>query len=436
MKHAQIAHVCAKNAHISALLSIGWWPNLHQHRDPTLLPLPAMRRVSVALLVTLTVMPPALSFKRDGAGNPVLKAAWLRGQAIDPTLNRDGCGSTAWAGRTLWVCRDTQMVYANGTIEVGVWDGSASYSNMTTAGPAFVPIPQGGEVEDNAGYRSELLLYGDNHDAPFYVLSDEFCGNNSAGRCPDGDRYPRSPDSPPLVTSHSRDGSITAYTWVKNKLHHDNVNVIPDPSTALYRVTWSAAVEGADSAVLPKTHFVNATFFQENQFAYGAAGNIIVDSTAYLWAQSFRGAATALARVEVSSIEDLSRYEYYVGGAWTSDMPKSVNAKDADLKCTAGGQGTFYHSDAWSCYVWIGGQGSETDGKFYVSTAPAPEGPWTTPSHFLTVPLGNYTGIPTYGFQAHPDLVPSKSSGDVYISYTKKMTTGYQTPLYLIEWDE
>ncbi|CAL5866176.1 uncharacterized protein PFLUO_LOCUS383 [Penicillium psychrofluorescens] len=370
-------------------------------------------------------------------GNPKLKSATLKGTAIEPTLNRDGCGSTAWGDRILWVCRDTQPVFPNGTTnKPAVWDGSASYSNMTHEGPAFIPIPPDGQVEDNAGYTHELLLYGNNHESPFYVLSDEFCGNNSAGLCPNGLRYPRSPDSPPLVTSYDEGtGMITAYTWIKNKLHDNNTNVIINPSTALYKVTWSPMVEGADSAVLPKTAFVSPTFFQENEFAYGAAGNIIVNDTAYLWAQSFLGAATSLARVPLSGIEDLSRYEYYVSGAWTSHMPSSVNVTEATINCTAGGQGTFYYSPAWSSYVWIGGVGQEINGEFFVSTSPAPEGPWTTPEHFLTVPLGNYTEIPAYGFQAHPDLVVDENSNDMYISYTKKMTTGYQTPLYLLEWE-
>ena len=43
---------------------------------------------------------------------------------------------------------------------------------MTPQGPPFIPMPPGGRVDDNEGYTHELLLYGDNHESPFYVLAD------------------------------------------------------------------------------------------------------------------------------------------------------------------------------------------------------------------------------------------------------------------------
>lgn len=393
----------------------------------------------------------AKAFKKSLKGNPILKNATLKGVAIDPTLNRDACGSVKWADRLLWVCRDTQPVFPNGTTnKPAVWAGSASYTNLTRFGPPFIPIPSDGHVDDNIGYTHELLQYGNNNREPFYVLSDEFCGNNTSGKCPDGTRYPRSPDSPPLITSEDPiTGAIVAYTWVKNKHHSNNINLNPNPSTALYKVTWSPQVQGAHSDILPKTEFVSPTFWADNEFSYGSAGNLIVDGYAYLWAQTYQGglpggtttlSRTSLARVHFDAVEDISRYEYYRAGVWTSERPANINVTDAFLNATAGGQGTFYYSRPWRSYVWLGGGtftgGEETNGKLYVSTAPRPEGPWTDPEYLMTVLLGNNSAIPAYGFQANRDIVVNKESTDVYFYYTMKWTTGYQTPVYLFEWEE
>jgi hypothetical protein len=75
----------------------------------------------------------------------------------------------------------------------------------------------------------------------------------------------------------------------------------------------------------------------------------------------------------------------------------------------------------------------------YVSTAPAPEGPWIEPYIIHTFPNGNYT-LGAYSFQAHPALLDDTSTNQMYITYNKNIALGnnfavYTSPLYLVEFN-
>lgn len=64
--------------------------------------------------------------------------------------------------------------------------------------------------------------------------------------------------------------------------------------------------------------------------------------------------------------------------AWTSTKPLNTVSGLGITNAFAGGQGTYYWSDHWSSYVWVGGDGYP-NANFYVATAPDPTGPWTAP---------------------------------------------------------
>jgi hypothetical protein len=159
--------------------------------------------------------------------------------------------------------------------------------------------------------------------------------------------------------------------------------------------------------------------------------------TAYLWGQG-SDKNVALARVPVSSIEDASQYEFYVNGAWTSNKPALGNTAAKIDNASAGGQGTYYYSQAWQSYVWIGQAGISVSADFYITTAPAPEGPWIQPIHFYSGVNGNFS-LGAYSLQANPGLSPADQN-EIYLTYTKTDAVGdnvalYTTPLILVQWE-
>ena len=368
------------------------------------------------------------------AVNPQVQSTTLWGPAIDPSLDRDSCGSVPWdAGRLLWTCRDTQDLQSDGLPSLALYSSSASYTNFTSDGSiAWTPIPA-----NSFNYTDELLMYGDNNDLAFFPLQADECDDNQAGGCPDGTRFALWPDSPPMVADRDADdGSITAYTWIrKEQITSTLGTVVTDPATSLYRVSWSPSVEGSGSSTLPAVDLVNEEFWAQGEFAYGDYGNVVVDGTAYLFAKSDEG-TTALAMVPAAGVEDQTQYQYWVDDAWTSTQP-GINQTGVQVNATAGGQGTFYFSDAWESYVWIGQPGDSIAPEFWITTAPAPSGPWIAPQLVLTVQDGNYS-LGAYSMQAHPGLSASSSVNEIYVSYTKNdLVDGdniYTTPITQIVW--
>ena len=365
---------------------------------------------------------------------PKVKSTTLFGPVTDPSLVRDSCGSVAWnTDRLLWVCRDTQDMGTDGLPDFPVYTSSASYTNFDKNGSiAWQPIGP-----NDFGYTSELLMYGKNHDKAFYPLMSDECNDNQAGECGDDSRYALWPDTPPMITVINADGSILAYTWIKKShILPDLSTVVNDPAASLYRVYWEPEVEGQKSAKLPEVEIVNETFWGQGSFAYGDYGNIVRNGTCFLYAMSDEG-TIALAKVSVGGVEDKSQYQYWVNSAWTSEMP-SINQTGIQVNATYGGQGTFYYSDPWESYVWIGQQGHTVDPDFFITTAPEPWGPWIEPQHILQVQAGNYS-LGAYSMQAHPGLRSDPFTNDIYVSYTKNDIVDnknlYTQPILRIEWE-
>ncbi|KZP25721.1 hypothetical protein FIBSPDRAFT_1041316 [Athelia psychrophila] len=329
------------------------------------------------------------------------------GDMGQPDVSRDSCGSVRLrSDAALWVCRDSEPV-VNGEGVLPVTLNTAAWSNISSDGTV------------------SLTQYGPSGTV-FYPLSSDECA--SSGACSDGTRWVGWPDSPPLITEPFPNGDMGAYTWV-TKQHLDGLGPAPDsynPPTSLYYVEYQPARDGQN---LPVVTLVEEEFWSTDIAPYGAYGNVMQNSTAYLYGQRTDG-SVALAKAPADSVRDTTKYEFYVNGAWTTTVPSRNDTNAAIANCGAGGQGTFYYSSLWSEYVWIGG--SQFPGAtFQMTTAPAPEGPWVAPYEILTE-KGGTASLPAYSLQAHPGLTTG-SGKDMYLSFTNGSDI-YSTPLIYLTW--
>lgn len=160
-----------------------------------------------------------------------------------------------------------------------------------------------------------------------------------------------------MVASTTADG-ITAYTWI-SKNHIENLQPLePNQAHSLYKVTYQPSSTDNDS--VPSTSIVKEDFWLQGEWGYGQYGNVVMNGTAYLYARNQNKTAVALAKVTVDQIEDRSQYQYYVGGKWTMDMPSLTDGAAFINNFETALQGTFYYSEAFGSYIWIGQNGRET----------------------------------------------------------------------------
>lgn len=103
-----------------------------------------------------------------------------------------------------------------------------------------------------------------------------------------------------------------------------------------------------------------------------------------------------------------------MSGAWPSSQPALGDTAATIDNASAGGQGTYYYSNPWQSYVWIGQATDSVSADFYITTASAPEGPWIEPFKFYSGVDGNYS-LGAYTLQANPDLSPPTASVLVYV---------------------
>jgi hypothetical protein len=379
---------------------------------------------------------------RRSTPSPQFTNVQLLGDIVDRNLQRDSCGSVRWGDRALWTCRDTELlinqsipllVYNN--TFAGFLSSSASYTGFKADGtPDIIAV-----TDDQYGYDHELVMYGNNNAKSFFPLASDECSGNEAGSCDDGTRFALWPSTPPSVTSEGSDGSIVAYTFLRVEHITSTLGVVnPDPPTSLYRMNWSPAVQGTGD-VLPAVTLVEEQFWDLNSFAYGDYGTVTSDGYLYLYAET-SNYKIALAKVPLGSVEDKSTYQYFVNGVWGQTRPANVNDTSAYLDHPgAGGQGTYFYSEYYGCFVWLGQTAGSIESDLYVSTAPAPEGPWIDPYIIHTFPDGNYT-LGAYSFQAHPGLLDNTSTDQMYITYNKNIALGdnfavYTSPLYLVNFN-
>lgn len=243
------------------------------------------------------------------------------------------------------------------------------------------------------------------------------------------------PDLPPMVTQASR-GGVTGYTWIRTSHIRSDLSTVTDnPNAILYKVTYQPRYWD-DSDALPQVSVVDEFFWEAGEITFGNYGNVVKDGIAYLYGQA--EGITSLAKVPINQVEDKSAYQYFVNGNWTKTMPaigqEGINITNAN----AGGQGTYYYSEHWQSYVWVGGH-QFPGADLYITTAPDPAGPWITPQHFFTGINGNYS-LDAYSIQAHPGLAAASPENDLYVTYTKndldhEGVNVYTTPLIYVQWD-
>ncbi|KAL9115848.1 MAG: hypothetical protein Q9227_000216 [Pyrenula ochraceoflavens] len=406
------------------------------------------------------------------AKNPTISGTpEVVGFVSDPSLDRDSCGSALFGKRLLWTCRDTEVVGQNGIPTIPVMSSTASWTDFNSDGsPKLQAIPN--DPDDPLDYG--LLMYGDNNilasQPPFYPQIPGQC-INSAGGCPDNSRYPMWPDSPPMVLPSSNPStSIVAYTWITQSHIATNLTQLPpiDPATTLYRLDYTSSSNNS-SPTLPKVTIVSANFWPASTFPYGVYGNLIYNSTAYLFAKSSQS-TISLARVPATSsaIEDPThaQYEFFINNTWlplSSSLPSSSNSSNSSTpsdglpittpgaslpNASAGGQGTYFYSPfpahtSSHPFLWIGQPANTSVPNFWITSAPSPEGPWNVPSELFRAEAGNGT-FGGYSLQVHPGLSQmegeeeEEGGKEVWVTYTRTDSIDgvgyYATPLIRAEW--
>lgn len=392
---------------------------------------PCSKIAGLVLLGTATAC--AIDGPLKRAIDPIVKGEpEVLGVVTDPKLNRDSCGSVRLQKRDFWTCRDTQNVDENGNPTLQIVSSTAAWTKYNPDGSPYIePFLDGSKG---------LLMSGDNgfdNRNVYFPLQPGQCENNTAGMCQDDSRYAIWPDSPPMITSGSDSGVVTAYTWILNfRLRPDFSTDIPDPSVSLYKLTYGPSTTGEDA--FPQVSVVDGKFWAQDAIPYGTYGNMVRDGTAYLYGKASSG-HIALAKVPTSSVEDKTKYEYWVNGAWSTTAP-SKDDEDANIaNGGAGGQGTYYYSDIWQSYVWIGQAAISISADFFITTAPDPTGPWEEPKQFYSGENGS-ADLSSYSLQAHPHMVPA-GKNQIYLTYTKTDRREgtdidvYSTPLILVEWE-
>ncbi|KAI0482592.1 hypothetical protein GGR56DRAFT_685478 [Xylariaceae sp. FL0804] len=386
------------------------------------------------------------------AAAPSVASAELVGYAQDPRIDRDSCTSTRVGARELWTCRDSESY--PGAADGFFYSSTASWTDFNADGT--LPLTGGG------GGGGNLTMYGNNTGAYFPVPSDMGCAQDS-GACANSTRLVIWPDSPPLPVeveddngsgsgSDSGGGKATRlYSWIKNaRITDDLVSLTAHPSTNLYRADYTA---GADDDAVPPAALLIEEFWAAGRPAYGDYGWVVRDGTAYLYALLGDGTSSStsvgLARVATADIEDPSRYQYYdpssgnnnnnntknsngtvVGSSWTATQPLAADTSKAVPNAGTGQQGTFFHSEHLGRFVWIGSPSPYYNAEFWVTTAPAPEGPWDAPALLFDAGPGG-SAAAGYSQQAHPGL--GRNASEVYLSYTR-LDEFYSTPLVRVVW--
>jgi hypothetical protein len=281
-----------------------------------------------------------------------------------------------------------------------------------------------------------LKHYGDaNAEKAYFRVIHDGC-EPKAGIHKDGTRRALWPDAAPLVASTSESGRIIAYAWIqKAHIGTNGLVLTQNPATTLYRISY---VPTKDREALPRASVIDGGFWNEDEIPYGTYGTVARDGIAYLFAQI--GDITAVARVLIDLIERKSSYEYFVNSDWTKTKP-TINDTGIHIpNANAGGTGTYYWAESWQCFVWIGsraGPGADC----WISTAPAPTGPWIPPFQFHRGVNGSHD-LGARSVRAHPGLL-SEGEEDVgmYMTYTKcdvglRGEVVYSTPLVFIEWED
>lgn len=376
--------------------------------------------------------------------DPIVVKAEVIANVTDPRVSRDGCVSNKVnKNRVLWTCGDTLVFNAaKNKLEFPLVVNTASWSDLNADGSPKI-IRNGPVGAGSNGSNPILLMYGRptaTDRKPFLPLTrPDACTINTAGNCEDGSRTVVWQNSAPMVQSSNPNGKTIAYTWTANFHLTKGVSATTKyPSYSLYRMTYDN--KNPDREILPENKLVDGAFWGENEIGYGEYGRVVRDGWAYLYGTT-QYQNTALAKVPVAAVEKKNKYQYFVNGAWTSQQPKISDPAAIIPNAGAGKPGTFYYSPYFSKFVWIGQRNMSMSANFYMSTAPAAEGPWKAPVLIYSGQNGDGK-FHSYGLKAHPALLgeqtKEKKTYGIYLTWkqawnvTSTYAAGYVTPLIYV----
>ncbi|CEJ83748.1 hypothetical protein VHEMI03246 [[Torrubiella] hemipterigena] len=357
---------------------------------------------------------------------PKPKSVRILGNVTNPMQNRDSCCATNFGNRAFWTCRDTMYKMSNGQWSFP-FSNSVGWSEFNADGSP--KLQHGGEVGPGSTGKNDIwLMKGPNPTLPdFFKTGPDMCPDS--GACDDGSRWVGWPDTPPLITHTAADGTITAYSWL-TKTHLKGLTVQnQEQPTSLYKMTYKPT---ADTNVVPNVTVVSYEFWKQHEIGYGTYGNIVSNGYVYAYGKAETNGSwiIGLARVPVGSVEQKSKYEYFVNGKWTRTIPKYTDSAANVLNAGYGGQGTFYYSKKHASFFWIGQAGVSIAADFYMTSASSPEGPWGKP--YLIYQGPNKSSF-SYSLQAHPYLLRPSDNG-IYVTWTQTADV-YITPLAYIAFE-
>ena len=360
---------------------------------------------------------------------PQFKDVKIVANVTNPNLDRDSCGSVKMGNRAFWTCRDTQYRMPGNDTWSLPFTNSAGWTDYNDDGSPKIqkgaPIGPGSTGDNNV-----LLMTGPYPKFPlFYPVGIDMCPDS--GVCENGLRWANWPDTPPVVTNTDADGTITSYAFVAKSVLQGYVGINKQPPTSLFKLTYKPT---DDPNVLPEVSVVDYDFWAEHEVGFGVYGNVVRNNYLYLYGKAADEVSVMLARVPVFLVEQKFFYEYYVGGMWTRDKPAMDNAAAVIPNASLGGQGTYYWSDRYNSYFWIGQVFFDINADFYITSAPNPEGPWVAPYLLWKGEPNGNQDLHSYTLQAHPHMVnPDKEDG-IYVSWTQNDDV-YITPLAFISFD-
>ncbi|KAM3415310.1 hypothetical protein BST61_g8839 [Cercospora zeina] len=315
------------------------------------------------------------------------------------------------------------MAHKNGATEFPIYMNTAAWSPLGAGAVSSGPVGAG-----STGNSPILQMYGEHIE---YLPAQAGNCPEGHGTCSDG-RWVYWPNSQPIVTQISST-RFTAYQFIAKAKISNSMQLLNDPTPFML---WKQVYTGTtDKKKVPVATVVAQEFWKAGEIGYGDYGNVVRNGYAYLYGKLTEPDPPALARVKLGYLQNRSAYEYYMGGKWVKTMPKKSDRSAIIPNCGAGWQGTYYYSSYYKSFIWIGQKYHEPVALFYISTAPAPEGPWVEP--YLLWKGQDGTGfVGAYTLQANPALLPSTDASEnaIYLTWTQPYKDGpYLTPLAYIE---
>jgi hypothetical protein len=120
-------------------------------------------------------------------------------------------------------------------------------------------------------------------------------------------------------------------------------------------------------------------------------------------------------RAPISDPTDRSRWEFWDGGRWDSDMSRAA----AVLPAPGGVSQTLSVDRIDGQWVAVSKRDGDLGDFVYVWTAPTPYGPWS-PRKGVAAPAGFDTGHLTYAPLAHPEV--PLADGKLLVSISRNTT--------------